>query len=163
TTLYKLNLTPPRAGCETPPSSCYTALVYPHVQGGEQIGEEPFGAKLRFYAGTPDDQFGIFRSEVKLFDQATAENGLYEWSADGTLRFVGGLPGLDEPFKEEEFGVSPSLGAPALNEGGVMRNAISPDGRRVIWSLAGAQEQFGALYLTDTQTEQTMRIDRPQG
>jgi len=162
TTLYKSSLAPPRAGCQTPPSTCYRALVYPHSEGGEAIAASPFGGKLWFYTATPDGRYAVFRSEVKLTAAATSEDGLYEWSEEGGLKYISALPeGEASPFAEGEG--EPSLGAPGERQGSTMRDAISANGRLLAWSLAGAEESSGALYVTDTGLGQTVRVDAQHG
>jgi hypothetical protein len=162
TTLYREDLSRPRSECETLPSTCYTALVYPHEQEGVPIDVGPFGGKLWYYSTTPDGRYSVFRSEVKLLPSATSADGLYEWSAEGGLHYVSALPeGEAEPFGGGSG--EPSLGAPGEREGGAMRNAISSNGQMLVWSLAPSGEASGALYLTDVADGRTIRLDSPQG
>jgi hypothetical protein len=96
------------------------------------------------------------------------QNGLYEAEVGGGLQLVSVLPRVDNEtpeqakLREEEEqqisaeGTDLRVGGPGENNGGVMRNAISNDGSRVIWSTKRGQ---GRLFLRDTVNHETIRLD----
>ena len=175
-TPYWRTLTGTNAACEPIPSSCYQALVFSSKEGttGNDLTGIPFGGKgvVGFTDATSDARYAVLQSTVPLTPQgALAKNreGLYEWErgeGGGALQLVSTLP-PDEALKEEELLKagqleSLKLGGPGVNFGGVMRNAISSDGSRVVFSTQGGE---GRLYLHDTTatTHETVRLDKPQG
>jgi hypothetical protein len=163
-TQYIRNLTRPSSTCEPIPSDCYEALVSPL---NDSTGVA-FGTRLHFASATSDLQHAVLRSEVPLTPEAqellgNSTTALYEWSASGsgvgTLQLVSQLPALEPAIPDEE-GEALRLGGIGENFGGVMRNAISSDGQRVIWSTHAGE---GKLFLRDTAAHQTIRLDLAQG
>jgi hypothetical protein len=101
----------------------------------------------RFVAGTPDLGHVVLFTHVALTSTPTPEGGLYEWGA-GQLSLVSVLP-TDE-------GGGPAGGEPSLGGGEVgqnARDAISPDGSRVVWHTSGA------LYVRDVPRGESVRLD----
>jgi DNA-binding beta-propeller fold protein YncE len=85
--------------------------------------------------------------------EGAPDRSLYEW-AGGQLRLVSVLPGGKAATSASE----PALGY--KNE--VLRNAISTNGARVVWSEAGASGGRH-LYLRDTEKKETVQLDEVQG
>ena len=108
-----------------------------------------FGGQLHFISATPDLAHVVIDSAVALTGPGSGP-GLYEWSG-GSLQFVSVLPG-------GAAGQQPELGyfhVPA--------NAISSDGSRVIWTTPEENSHRGHLYMRDTVTGETVRLDAAQG
>ncbi|MCW2969362.1 MAG: hypothetical protein JWO23_489 [Solirubrobacterales bacterium] len=171
-TPYQRTLTVPSGACEPIRSSCYKALVWGgNGQGNDTANPfEQFGGKVHFTSATPDSRHAVLSSEVPLTAEATGRKlheGLYEAEVGGGLQLVSVLPrsgeetAEEEKLKEEEEQQLSTasgfrLGGPGENNGGVMRNAISTDGSRVIWSTERGE---GKLYLRDTVKHETVRLD----
>ena len=114
--------------------------------GGGHSGTPERG--LEFEGATPDLKHAVFRSENDA-------RGLYEWAGRGEpLKLVSVLPG---PGAQNEPNGRLGLEAGAR----VTANAISSDGSRVIWSPA-SPGGTGHLYMRDTETEETIELDKPQ-
>jgi hypothetical protein len=85
---------------------------------------------------------------------------LYEWSADKSpaeqLQLVSVLP------QAEGGGAAGGYAFGTTTEGHheETRNAISSDGSRIVWT--GNHSSFGPLYMRDTATEETVRLDTVQ-
>jgi DNA-binding beta-propeller fold protein YncE len=129
----------------------YQALVTPaNTPPGTQIGGEPnaLTGAVHFVDATPDGSHVILASEGVALTEDATENGLYEWTA-GQLRIVNVLP-------EDEGGtaVNGFLGF----EGGGVRNALSTDGERAVWSSASERH----LYLRDLVKGQSVRLDKDE-
>jgi hypothetical protein len=94
----------------------------------------------------------VFVSNAPLAAGAQ-ENSLYRWSA-GQVAPVSELPA------DEGGGVIVGKLGSAL---GSVRHAVSDDGSRVLWGPGspgyGASIDFPALYLRDTEREETVRLD----
>jgi hypothetical protein len=159
---FKRDLTRPTGECEPLPSSCYVSLVSPL----NESSEVPFGpvngkAQVKFTSASPDGQHAVLLATVPLTPEGVAQNepeGLYEWAAaDGSLKLVSVFPAGEGPG---ESGPQLRLGGPGENNGSVMRNAISADGSRIVWSTGAGTER---LYLRDTVTGETIRVDSKQG
>jgi DNA-binding beta-propeller fold protein YncE len=107
-----------------------------------------FGNQVSFVSATPDLSHVLLRSSVALTETSLTEPspgpGLYEWSG-GELRYVSELP-TGTPAPEAVLGYRH-----------VAANAISADGTRVIWT--DSSESPGALYMRDTATGETIRLD----
>ena len=108
-----------------------------------------FGGKVHFVSGTPDLSHVVISSEVALLGPGSAP-GLYEWQA-GELQLVSILPNG-----------SPASGQIELGAANLPANAISQDGARVIWTTVES-EHLGHLYMRDTNTGETIRLDAAQG
>jgi WD40-like Beta Propeller Repeat len=115
---------------------------------------EPFGGTVTFLDATPDLSHVVILSKVALTNEAGGQSGgedyLYEWT-DGLLQLINLLPPA-APGEEGALASEAKLGALGLNT----RNAISTDGARVFWS-AGEH-----LYMRNTQTRQTMQVDKAE-
>jgi hypothetical protein len=164
-TPYWRTLTRTSTECEPVPSPCYQALVSPldtKVKG--------FGGQVKFMDATRNARHAVLGSHVPLTEQGVGQlnsNGLYEWErgeGGGALQLVSALPPAEA--KEEKALLEGGqleelrLGGIGQTSGGVMRNAISSDGSRVVFST---QEGLGRLYLHDNATRETIRLDEPQG
>jgi hypothetical protein len=115
--------------------------------GGDETEPGLFTTGIVFKGATSDLTHVILESKAPLTEGA-GEHQLYEWSG-GELRHVSLLP-------EETGGISAT--APVLgNEGFDVRNAVSSDGSRVIWT--DNQEH---LYVRDLKKEKTLRLDEAQ-
>ncbi len=148
TTAYRRTTTTSSKGCEPVPSSCYQALVSPL----NATSKEPFGAHVFFLDSTPDGNHAVVQSDVPLIAGDKGE-GLYEWATGGSLQRVSVLPEGEEggEFKLGERGA----------QNGDMRHAISNEGKRVFFSTGGLEES--KLYVRDTSTGETLRIDKASG
>jgi DNA-binding beta-propeller fold protein YncE len=162
-TPYIRDLTRPSPSCEPVPSTCYAALVSPL----NDTADLPFGKEVHFMDASSDLHHAVLRSSVPLTGEAIdleQEASLYEWSSGGRLELVSVPPPAIEGQKEtpapREEGEELRLGGPGENFGGNMRNAISSDGKRVVWSTARG---LGRLYVRDTAKHETLRVDRAQG
>jgi DNA-binding beta-propeller fold protein YncE len=106
-----------------------------------------FGGTVEFQGATADLGHVILRSGVALTGPGSAP-GLYEWSVGGGLKYISSYEGSPSP--EAELG----------HDGLLVANAISEDGTRVIWSAPVTNPH---LYMTDTATGATIRLDEAQG
>lgn len=141
----------------------YTPLVtgkeeFANVPSGTAFGGEGLFAilKVRFAGATPDLAHIVLKSEVPLVEGAP-ESGisLYVW-ADGLLRPVSVLP-------EDEGGNIVNAGL--IGSGpGTVQNAISEDGERIFWGPGsyGTAGKLTALYMRNTEAEETVRLDVPR-
>ncbi|HTZ63366.1 MAG TPA: hypothetical protein VMB51_04625 [Solirubrobacteraceae bacterium] len=139
------------------------ARFLPLVSAGDDTAGYAFGGKLEFLDATSDLGHAVLESKVGLTGAAPSAGGLYEWGAgkpaSEALQLVSVLPD-GSPYPYEENGNEPSLGdAKGLN----MRDAISGDGSRVVWSEASEE----GLYLTETDTAngrpETIKLNAAQG
>jgi DNA-binding beta-propeller fold protein YncE len=142
------------ASCEASPATCYQPLV-----SAANVQEEvKFGGTVDFLVATSDLSHVILESPEALTSNILlneAKSSLFEWSA-GQLQLVSVLPN-GRPATEE--GVQARLGGSGA---GSVRNAISKDGSRVIWSATprGGVPQY---YLRDMARGETVRIDAAYG
>jgi hypothetical protein len=147
---------------ENSESPLYIPLVtsqegHANVEPGLEFGGVRGSSEPRVYLrGATSDL-----SHVVLADRFTSllpdagPNGLYEWE-DGELHPITTLPAAE--------GGGPSPGKLGSDQGSV-QHAISEDGSRVFWGLGGysaAGNGMLGLYLRDTETEETVRIDVKQ-
>jgi hypothetical protein len=141
------------------PGSVFTPLV----TAANDLANTEFGGALEFLGASSDLSHVVFESKVGLTAAAPAAAGLYEWAAGAPLKLVSvlpdGSPAPDELESGTGFNVEPTLG-----DGGTTndRNAISADGSRVFWS---EERKFvpEALYLSDTETGETVKVNAAQG
>jgi hypothetical protein len=131
--------------------------VTPYLRDNASGAYEPFATtanapagahigQLEFLTGTPDLRTSVVFASVPLGGGAPSQ-GLYAWHA-GRFNLISVLP--DGSAAE---GPGTSLGASSVN----MRNALSPDGTRFIWSEAGH------LYLRDLAQPRSQQLDLVQG
>lgn len=118
----------------------------PLVSEGNTLAGTQFGGGIEFQGATPDLSHVILRSNVALAGGGSAA-GLYEWSV-GHLKYISTYEG--SPAPEAELG----------HDGLLVAHAISNDGTRVVWSAPVSNPH---LYLTDTVTGKTVRLDQAQG
>jgi hypothetical protein len=150
--------------CAVETASCYEPLVtsasgYADVPEGAKFGgnypEKPTG-DVRFEGGSPDLAHVVLESNVPLtLVQTGKDKELYEWSAgepaSGRLQLISALPNSGLP----------SSGGSALGfQDSVMRNAVSVDGSRVVWSEVSGERRH--LYLRDTKKGETVLLDGVQ-
>ncbi len=141
------------------PDGSFEPLVDPEdVPANTQWGTGA-GNELVFRGASPDLAHVVFSSPAKLTSNAV-KNGLasslYEWSASAPakerLKLVSVLPdGKSANSLEESY---PTLGDSSSR---VVRNAVSADGGRVVWSYRGGS------FLRDLTAGQTIRLDSAQG
>lgn len=154
----KANYEQAKANGEALHNPGYLALVTKHNApggqpfgggGGAKQGWGDFGdGGVEFLSGgtTPDLSHVVLASN-------RAEPGMYEWGPGETLTPVSKLENgtLVTPYEAK-------LGGP---EGDVARHAVSNDGSRVFWTVETGHHP-AALYLRDTGTGQSLRLDKQQ-
>lgn len=143
-------------------AACYRPLVtgaegFANVPPGTEFGGEvacPPGSEVcgpRILGASSDASHVVILSGPPLVEGAPG-GGLYEWS-EGELRLVSVLP---------------SGGVPSANSGVLFgsessrqdaRNAISPDGSRIVWAEGGDTGSKNHLYLRETSREETLQLD----
>ena len=118
----------------------YKALVTAaNVAPGAKFGGNGEGAGgVEFAGGTSDLHHVVISSKLVLTSQPGDTGGLYEWT-EGRLQ---------------------PLGDGQLGEGQTVRNAISNDGSRVVFTQSGSN---GHLEMRDVPREETVQIDAAQG
>jgi hypothetical protein len=150
------------ATCESDPTTCYE----PVVTSDNDTAGTPFGGQLEFRAASADLSHVVFKAPVALTPNAPAEGGLYERNAGvpalEQLKFVSSLPAKTGKPKGA-FEPQPGNGVEGVSE--AARNAISTDGRRVFFSGSKSEATFELrnLYMRDTSSGRTMRIDAQEG
>jgi len=175
--------TSPQATEETPylredfscPSvTCYTPLLtttdvtsgIKYGQGANLEGDNEPQDQFSLRGATPDLSHTVLSVEAPLTKATPTApeapgGGLYEWSADKSpaeqLQLVSVLP------QAEGGGAAGGYAFGTTTEGHheETRNAISSDGSRIVWT--GNHSSFGPLYMRDTATEETVRLDTVQG
>ena len=131
------------SGAFTPLVTAANVPAGTKFRGG--IGTEIFAPE--FVSATPDLSHVVLRSVAPLTAGA-GEGDLYEW-VGGQLRLVSVLPGGELPS-----------GSPVLGDRGFdVRNALSADGSRVVFSEAGGE---GHLYMYDATSDKSVLIDAVQ-
>jgi DNA-binding beta-propeller fold protein YncE len=146
-------------------NNCYTPLVTGKVGvANVRPPDTVFGRQARppilgpqFVESTPDGTSVVLKSSVALTTQTITGEALYEWSAEASpaeqLQLVSVLPGsIEEPVS------TPFLGFVSQD----LRNAISVDGSRIIFSEGGnPTEAHGSdrLFLRDTRRNETIQLD----
>ncbi len=126
-----------------------TGTYLPLVTEANTAPGTTFGGKIHFVSATPDLSRVVISSGTALTGPSSA-SGLYEWSG-GTLQLVSVLP----------EGV-PAKGLIELGDTNDPANALSIDGSRVIWTTLEG-ERLGHLYMRDTDTGETVKLDAAQG
>jgi hypothetical protein len=114
--------------------------------GGTGLGNSPVAVA----AANSDLTHVVLKSRDPLVEGA-APDSLYEWS-EGQLQPVSVLP------PAEGGGVVGAEGAGTRH--GSVHHAISEDGSRIFWSTGGYPSE-SALYVRDTESQQTGRLDVP--
>ncbi len=159
------------ATCQTTPATCYTPLLTAaNTPPGTKFGPgrsiggpnpEGYMPPVEYFGATPDASHVLLRSDIPLTSPPIAGQGeesgaLYEWAA-GHVQLVSVLPEDEggQPTANAYFG-----GYSAGLRGAETRNAISEDGSRVVWTSHEGTE--AALYMRDTATEETVRLDLPE-
>jgi len=141
-------------------SPVYTPLL----TGKEPFANVPPGVKFGGQRAIPDvsvvgasPDFGHFAlRSVEPLVEGTAVSGstLYEWSG-----------GQIKPVSVAPAGEGGELvGATFVGSGpGSVRGAVSEDGSRVFWSIGSESTNTTALYVRDTVSAETARLDVAQG
>ncbi|HEY1688735.1 MAG TPA: hypothetical protein VGF95_07695 [Solirubrobacteraceae bacterium] len=143
--------------------SCYTPLVNAaNVPAGTEFGESEEGECKKATCGpavrgvTPDADHAVLESPAQLTPTATEGHvELYEWNK-GSLQLVSILPP-----GESNFSGGSAAEYPILGNSYTPRGAISDDGSLIVFEAYG--ESGTHLYLRDTVTQTTVRLDLPQG
>jgi hypothetical protein len=167
----------PGRQCLSTAMSCYTPLVtgvagVGNVLSGAIFGDQCAGTVIcgpRFVDADPGGDHAVFGSRVPLtgtpIPGPSQSEALYEWDAaappDRQLRFVSLLPGGTEGVE------NPKLGYRTRS----MRNAISDDGSRIVFSEGSGpsnSETAGGLvskrlFLRDVPRERTVQLDTGDG
>ena len=107
-----------------------------------------FPGEIHFEGATADLSHIVLSSAFALRGAGSGP-GLYEWSTGGALTFLSSYEGA--PVSQAALGYG----------GQTTANAMSQGGQRVIWSAPSGIAAH--LYLTDTATGKTIRLDRAQG
>jgi hypothetical protein len=129
---------------------CYRPLVTsaPNPFGNEGLCPPAVACGPMFVGASPDGRHVALTSNVGLTTTPGDEGGVYEWS-DGSLQLISVLPG-GEPATLAD--------GPSLGQSEVVRQAVSGDGTRVVWSAKVAGQTH--LYLRDTAKEETVEVDK---
>jgi WD40-like Beta Propeller Repeat len=153
-------------------NSSFSALVNEaNVLPGIRFGNSKNNDRLQFLDATPDLSHVIFSSPMGLIpgapepcheDPATEactvessefSSNLYEWNA-GELQLVNVLPD-GKPSERGPFEVSNAY----LGQDSVMTaNAVSADGRRIVWQHFSNGSQGSGLYLRDMVEKKTVQL-----
>jgi hypothetical protein len=131
----------------------------PLVTGKEPYANVPLGTEFGGVdsfivpvGASPDFKYFALRSTAPLVDGAP-HSGLYEWS-NGQIEPVSVLP-------SGEGGGMVAANLVGSGEASV-QGAVSEDGSRVIWSLGSSPSDASDLYVRDTKSEETGRLDLVQ-
>ena len=123
--------------------------------------------EVEFVGAAPDLKHVVFASERALTNNAQrtrpSSRNLYEW-ADGAFQLVNVLPDGQATIREENGG-STALRLGAL-EAEDVRNAVSDDGSRVIWSYQShVNEHISPLHIYESNmsTGKSVQVDASQG
>jgi WD40-like Beta Propeller Repeat len=148
--------------CPASPESCFEPLVTgapgeSDVPESAEFGGSPsnFEGAVNFVGASSDLAHVTLSSKVQLTETTTGtKTELYEWAAGRPpaerLQLVSVLPGSAQPSSG-----SPELGFASE----IVRNAVSADGSRVVWSESAGEHH---LYVRDTAKAQTVRLDLPE-
>jgi hypothetical protein len=118
------------------------------------------GERCFDYAGSSADGSKAFFASNSAYAGAPAGEGfsLYEWSAANGLRPVSILPGKSSaaaPTEKTAFGASISHCQTGEN---ILRNVVSPDGERVIWTYVPSTGS--SQLLARVGGEETVQLDK---
>jgi hypothetical protein len=137
----------------------YLPLVTPVSVGpGRPFGYKNGTGDLEFDGASSDLKHVVFGSQQALTSEVAAETpgltNLYEWSS-GALQLVSVLPN-GHPASEPDGEGKANLAVLGGTGGGMVRNAVSNDGTRVVW------KDNENLYLRDLTTKETVQLDQFQ-
>lgn len=121
----------------------------PLLTEGDVAHGVAFGGHVSFAGASSDLSHVVIESSVALGGRSSAP-GLYEW-AGGHLQLVSVLPKG-----------TPAKGRLDLGYLHVQAGAISSDGSRVIWTVREEEAARGHLYMRDTVSGETVRLDAAQ-
>lgn len=146
------------ATCEAAPATCYEPLITPQ----EDTTKARFGGEVEFAGASSNLQHVVFSSSVAISSSSPSGSGLYEWNAGKppteALQLVSVLPGNKKSAEESQLGdFIPQVSA--------VRNAVSSDGSRVVWSAVTEEGEAAVtnLFMRDTTHGQTIRLNAAQG
>jgi hypothetical protein len=154
--------------CTNEPSTCYEPLLthapgYADVPEGTEYGAEtgvriPSVGAAHFRGASKDLQHVILTSTVQLTPTPTPKGveEVYEWSAQKPPTERLQLVSLNET--NEPSPTSAGLGYEQQGGFEIARGAVSVDGGRVFW-----QQRSGGLFMRDTATGVSLRLDQVQG
>jgi hypothetical protein len=149
-------------------SGSYEPLVTSaDVRPGAKFGAL-FPEGVHFLGATPDLSRVVFKSDEALTPNAVKNahdpgfESLYEWTAgkppSEALQLVSVLPNERPATEPEPLMPEESLNSSLGDTNQDVRNAISTDGSRIVWSTG--QEH---LYIRDMNTGETVQLDKAQG
>lgn len=148
--------------CASAPETCFTPLVTGAAEGADVPEGIEFGGHVQFVGATPSADFAVVDSTSPLTSATAPSGGLYLWSAHAPatqrLQLVSTLP-------EGEGEGAPSGAELGDYQSGpkFARNSISDEGTRVFFSARAPGQAQPHLYLRDTATESTIRLDLAEG
>jgi hypothetical protein len=151
--------------CGSNPAPCFEPIVNPETD----TAGTPFGGQLESLGGSPDLHHVVLKAPIALTPTAPSEGGLYEWNAglpaESRLQFVSLLPVKCTPTcTKAKPAFSPQLGNDIESVSSSARSAVSSDGSRIFFT--GLKTEFAEarnLYMRDTASEHTIRIDAEEG
>ena len=126
----------------------------PGVPFGGGAGAHNVGLEFT-QAATPDLSHGVFKSWK-------AAPGIYEWGPESSIQLVSALPegSATSCSKSSCQRLGARESGVGLISGYTVRNAISADGTRVIWTSTPARpEREQHLFVRDTATQETIQLD----
>lgn len=132
------------------PNPGYLPLVTKVNEPGPSFGSEITARGIELSSATPDLSHVVFESK-----KPEAAPGLYEWGGrerESKLTLVSELEG-------NNVGAEAKLGG---SVGHVVRHAISNDGSLVFWTKGTGSSAGAQLYVRDTETAKTLRLDTVQ-
>jgi NHL repeat-containing protein/WD40 repeat protein len=138
-----------------PANRGFLALVTKANEPGPEFGESLEKAGIVPDGATSDLSHVVFASE-------RAAPGLYEWGGaerESKLRLVTELPEGQRVGGEGVVGLGGAGGG--IRSDADARNAISSDGSLVVWTYKTPASELH-LYVRDTQTDQTLQLDKLQ-
>ena len=129
----------------------------PGVPFGGGAGAHNVGLEFT-QAATPDLSHGVFKSWK-------AAPGIYEWGPESSIQLVSALPegSATSCSKTSCQRLGARESGVGLISGYTVRNAISANGTRVIWTSTPARpEREQHLFVRDTATTETVQLDVQQ-
>lgn len=131
----------------------YRAVLKEPLRGSEENRE--YGGELEFLSASTDLSHVVFSTRADLLPNMgeTYAPMLYEWY-DSKLHLINILP--DKEIEEPSILGDENGGGE--NSEYLGRYAVSSDGTRVVWGAS-----YKVLYSRDMATEETVRVDEPQG
>jgi DNA-binding beta-propeller fold protein YncE len=128
-------------------------------------GGQAFGSKARFVAGTPDLSHAVLAASIPLSgEKVKVRENLYEWTPNGpvTAQWPAGSFKLIDVLPNGEPASGGFLGYAKGNQL-LLRNAVSSDGSRYVWSTEPGGLIPEHLYLRDMNAGaegETIQLDK---